>query len=192
LIGQLDAILDPLGLDPDGLGESASALVQTLGEAIPSFRGLDLTVNYAGHPVTVTAFDQDALSSVATSLGWRLSRLPAVAPDRLILYAGRAGAFVDLAADLQYALAGRHPGASVDDNLELDRHLPPRTTDSGLTGLAELSLLNRAAGVLIDRGVDPPAALAELERRAGAAGLDRYSYAEQLLKPWTTPGPAPA
>lgn len=114
---------------------------------------------------------------------WRWDRLPGTEPARLIFYAGTAGAFVDLAADLEYALTEERRDGSVGAAIELDRDLPPRTTETGLTGLEELSLLNRASGVLIGRGVEPWAAMEELESRARAAELDRYSYAHQLLQP---------
>ena len=191
LIEQLDTILDPSGPDADGLGASASALVETLSGAIPSFSGLDLRLRYAGHPVTLTAFAPPTRGLIATSLGWRWDGLPEAEPARLIFYAGRAGAFVDLAADLEYALAQGRRARSVDAAIELDCDLPPRTTESGLTGLAELSLLNRACGVLIGRGVEPRAAMEALISQAGAAGLDRYSYARQLLQPTDITGPQP-
>ena len=183
LIHEFDSILHPLVPDPDSLSRSASALVASISTAVASFRGLDLSLTYAGQRVTLAAFDQVAAGPSATSLRWRLNGHGQADPDQLILYAGRAGAFVDLAADLRYALARKSPHTLLQSDLELDRDLPPRTTTTGLTGLSELSLLNRAAGVLIDRGASPRDALAELDRQALLAGVDRYAYARELLKP---------
>ena len=183
LIHQLDSILHPLVPHPDGLSATANALVESLATAVSSFRGLDLRVTHAGQRVTLTAFDKVVAGQIATSLRWRLNGHDQADPDQLILYAGRTGAFVDLAADLRYALVKKSPHMLLQPDLELDQDLPPRTTTTGLTGLSELSLLNRAAGVLIDRGASPRDALTELDRQALLAGVDRYAYARELLKP---------
>jgi hypothetical protein len=53
--------------------------------------------------------------------------------------------------------------------------------------LADLSLLDRALGVLIDQGWSPEAGEGELHRRASAAGLTVAAVAERLL---ASPSPA--
>jgi hypothetical protein len=45
----------------------------------------------------------------------------------------------------------------------------------------ELTIINRATGVLIDRGTHPEQAMLDLARHAAAAGLDHYTYARTLL-----------
>jgi hypothetical protein len=102
----------------------------------------------------------------------------------LVLQASAPGAFVLLAEDLA-ALLGRGQQPP-----ELDAHLAPLTasTDPALAGsLAELSLLDRALGVLIHQGWPPEAAEAELHRRAAIAGLTLAALAERLL---ASPSPA--
>ena len=62
-------------------------------------------------------------------------------------YASRPGAFVDLAADIRQ----RH---NLDGQVVLDGHLHPLRhpiAPSGVTGLVEFSVINRAIGVLIER-----------------------------------------
>jgi hypothetical protein len=96
----------------------------------------------------------------------------------LVLQASAPGAFVLLAEDLA-ALLGNG-----QQSPELDAHLAPLTawTGSALAeSLAELSLLDRARGVLIGQGWPPDAAEAELHRRAGIAGVTVAAVAERLL-----------
>lgn len=70
----------------------------------------------------------------------------------------------------------------------LDADLPPPTTMSGITGLEELSMVERAVGIMIDHGHHPDDAHATLRRKAAVAGVDPHIYAARLLRPWTAPG----
>ena len=65
----------------------------------------------------------------------------------------------------------------------LDADLPPPTTTSGLTGLDELSMVERAVGIMIDHGHHPDHAHATLRRHAAAAGVEPHIYAARLLRP---------
>ena len=187
------------------------ALVSAVRAAVPSYRGLQVTVYDSGHPMSLTSFLPTEDGEITTSL-----RLPFAvfspqldARNRVIFYAATPGAFVDLAADLGHALGAptilsepgpdriTHPedGRQQDDSLNgkqvdragagaivLDADLPPHTVVSQLTGLHEVSTINRAVGILIDRGHHPDDAHAALRRHAAAAGLDTPSYAARLLR----------
>ena len=96
--------------------------------------------------------------------GWRTT---------VILYAGRSGAFVDLAADLS-ALTGRPLLDFV-----IDQHLA--TVGDSDCDLRASSLVNQAIGVLIGRGRTPEAAEAEIDARAAVAGVTRAEVAEIIL-----------
>jgi hypothetical protein len=210
-------------------GTRLAALVDALRAAVPSFRGMDLTLVVGDQPVNLAAFSPDETAEITTSL-----RLPFAAlgtgfhrDSRVVFYAATPGAFVDLAADLGHALrtpfvfdgvrppiAERLDGESLDghdrDGHDLDRHdrdgdrsdghhrdghhrdgqvsivldadLPPRTSVSGLTGLDDGSVINRAIGMLIDQGHHPDEAHATLYRHAAAAGVEPHIYAAQLLR----------
>jgi acetaldehyde dehydrogenase (acetylating) len=99
-----------VGLDDDALTTPLVALVAGLQAAVPSYRGLHLTLVENGHPVSLAAFlhSEDA-ESITTSLRLPLAALgPGFDPDsRVVFYAATPGAFVDLAADLGYALGIR-------------------------------------------------------------------------------------
>jgi hypothetical protein len=102
----------------------------------------------------------------------------------LVLQASAPGAFVLLAEDLDTLLAGGQQPP------ELDAHLAPLAASTGCAlaaSLAEMSLLDRALGVLIDQGWPPEAGQRELHRRASAAGLTVTALADRLLAPPAAP-----
>ena len=205
LLRDLLDLSSSVGLD-DAVGEPLTATVAAVSAAAPSYRGMCLTVVENGHPVQVASFVSplDA-ASIATSLRLPLAALgPGFHVDsQLVFYAETPGAFVDLAADLGYALdiatrtdvrqtrLPRSPeadGRQGADRLSghrlivLDGDLPPATVVSGVTGLDDLSTINRAIGILIDQGHHPDRAHATLGQYAAAAGVAIHDYAARLLR----------
>lgn len=137
---------------------------------IASYLGMTMTVAVDGHEVSVTVDDHDT-TPIAASLVIPLTAVSsAEAGSTLTLYAGRPGAFVDLAADLSYALGVDHT------DLVLDDHLAP--TGSAVTGLDRHLAINRAIGILLERGHTPESAR-ELLHRLDPGNL--HVTAEQLL-----------
>jgi hypothetical protein len=211
LIDQLHQLAGTVGADEDPLGGSLEALVADLAVAVPSYCGLQLTITQHGFPVVLTAF-AESNGAVATSLRLPLSLLdPALeVHSQVVFYARTPGAFVDLAADLAYALGNEqdsvdsesgdgHGGdrlRQVDDrrengrqqadghrsSIELDADLPPLTRESGISGLADLSTINQAVGVLIVNGHHPDEAHDTLRRQAVAAGLLPHAWAVRMLR----------
>ncbi|HEY6683694.1 MAG TPA: hypothetical protein VI030_12005 [Propionibacteriaceae bacterium] len=191
--------LDGNGLD-DALDASLAAFTADIEAAVPSYLGIQLTILQNGHPVTLTRIRPHRTAT--TSLRIPLTVLgPRFDPDsRVTLYAATAGAFVDLAADLSYALhvptstdrstdAGSSEGddqrhGQVDGNrrITLDADVPPNPPVSGVSGLSQLSTINRAIGVLIGHGHHPDHAGHTLRRRAFRQGLEPHSYAARLLR----------
>jgi hypothetical protein len=199
LIVQLQELAISVGADDHAVDTSLAALVADLIVAVPSYCGLRLTITQHGFPVVLTAFAEFG-GTVGTSLRLPLSLLdPALeVHSQVVFYARTPGAFVDLAADLTYALGD---GSTVDwessdgkrgdglrqidrhrSRIELDANLPPGTRQSGLSGLANLSTINRAVGVLIADGHHPDDAHATLRRQATAAGLEPHAWAVRLLR----------
>lgn len=106
----------------------------------------------------------------------------------MTFYAATPGAFVDLAADRVFSLrrAGQGAGDSPETiagvaAVRLDDALSPLSTSSGVTGVAELAKINRAVGLLIDRGHTEPEL--DLVRGASRDGTSTYAYATLLLGP---------
>jgi hypothetical protein len=197
-VTQLAASID---VDTDVLHVPLLALARDLRAAVPSYRGLQLTVVHSEQPVTMTDMvPVGADGVVLTSL-----RVPLIAvesaydPDsRVIFYAGKPGALVDLAADLAYVLKtsaltkseqlvwngdGRaQPGhLQTGRVLVLDADVPAARAASGLFGLSELSAVNRAVGIMIDRGDDPDHAYEALRREATGAGVEVHVFAARML-----------
>jgi hypothetical protein len=199
LIRELQELTASIGGHDHAMDGSLAALIADLEVAVPSCCGLQLTITQDGFPVVLTAFAERE-DIVATSLRLPLSLLdPALeVQGRVVFYARTPGAFVDLAADLGYALGdpGRMDGESSDghvrdflrqingdrSSIELDADLPPPTRVSGLSGLADLSTINRAVGVLIANGHHPDDAHDTLRRQAAAAGLLPHAWAARMLR----------
>jgi len=64
----------------------------------------------------------------------------------------------------------------------LDADLSPISRASGLTGLAELTMLNRAVGMLILLGHDIEQAHHVLRREATASGVEPHIYAARIVR----------
>ena len=154
------------------------ALTVELGSAIGSYLGLTMTITLHAHDIRFTVRQHATNDAqIAASLRIPLAALTATeTASALILYAGRPGAFVDLAADLSYAL-------DLDPaHLILDRHLTtPDDEHDGITGLAVLSRVNQAIGVLLERGHTPESARHELHRLAGLDHRTVHAAATELV-----------
>jgi len=155
-------------------------LVDDLTVAVPELLGLHLKILMAGDPISLSAGSPDALP--AASLHVPLDKLStADAGSAITFYAGRPGAFVDLAADIRHAY-GLDGDVIVDGHL--DEPLPiaaDPTTMTGITGLSEFSVINQAIGVLIAQGQPTETARGELARRAEQAGTTLRVAAQQLI-----------
>lgn len=181
--------LRQLVVDLDATGQDLTAvlveLTRSLTAAVPTYAGLRLTLDLDGSSVTLTTLDPAELESLVTSLRWWLTPIGGAQEAHLTLYAYRAGALVDLAADIAWVAQQRTPDLldppESGFEVHLDQHLPPPVVAPGLDGLERLSVLNRAAGILIDRGVPAEQALAELSRRAAASGLEVHLHARAML-----------
>jgi hypothetical protein len=161
---QLEVLTTALADPGADLRVIIAALAADVTAAVPSFLGLSMTLLLDGRPVTVTAIDADLAAAAGASLLLPLDPLAGAAPGSSVLfYAGRPGAFVDLAADTRYAY-------SLDGDVVLDPHLTPqprgRPLRPGVNGTDEITLINQAVGVLIARGHFPEEAHDELLARA--------------------------
>jgi hypothetical protein len=148
------AVPDPMTGQPIELETSLLALTAALKHAIPSYRGLALTLVINEQPVSVTSAEREDTSDIATSLCLSLAWVPLLRTDsRITFYASVPGTFVDLAADLAFALGM--------EGLRLDEDIPLALV-SDLTGVHRLSTINEAVGVLIGHGHTPEGAQREL------------------------------
>jgi hypothetical protein len=198
LLAHLHDLTVSIGEDDQDFDDTLLALTTALHSMATSYCGFQLTIVERDWPVTLTTFTGGHDVPLGTSL-----RLPLglVSPtidgeSRVVFYAGVSGAFTDLAADLSHALGGvpvdqRSPTADGADGeprvdghrkvIVLDADLSPLTRASGLTGLAELTVLNRAIGMIVDQGHDIEQAHQLLRRDAAAAGVEPQTYAAQII-----------
>jgi hypothetical protein len=166
-------------------GDFAAALSQLsrdVAVAVPSCLAVTITLARLGREISVSTVAAPAV--VLASLAVPLS---AVFPGGLlILRAGEAGAFLLLADDLDGLLGPGHPP------IDLDEHLAwPGAANATSLGasLADLSAVDRAIGVLIDRGLPPEAAHRELGRRVGEGDTTLVAVSHDLLRsPQSDPG----
>ena len=56
LLRDLLQLSSSIGLDDDAVGPPLVTLVEGLRTAVPSYRGLHLTIVHNGHPISLTAF----------------------------------------------------------------------------------------------------------------------------------------
>ena len=113
--------------------------------------------------------------AVATSLQVPLGAWTDLEPgSAVIFYAATTGALVDLAADLGWLL-------NLRADVVLDGHLPAQPQEV-ISGLAELSVIQQALGVLIDRGMTPQAGRDELEHLARESDTTVHAVAARVIR----------
>jgi hypothetical protein len=168
--------------DPDADLADLTELVQRFGDrcatAVRSYLGFSISLVIDEVAVSVSVLE-DFLdpSEIVTSVMLPLSALGDHAADgEIVLYAATPGAFVDLAADLTYALG------SGPDGVRLDENLTPPDPALGVNGLTTLSRQNQAIGVLLDRGYESDEALIELHRLARRDSVSVETAARRLVE----------
>ena len=181
LAADLARLTDALDDPATDLADLVSLLHDAFVVAVPSALGLAFTIRASPAEVTVSTLD-GAATAVATSLQVPLASWTDLEPgSAVIFYAATNGALVDLAADLGWLL-------NLRADVVLDGHLlaqPQEVT----SGLAELSVIQQALGVLIDRGRTPQAGRDELEHLARESDTTVHAVAAQMIRDWPSADP---
>lgn len=183
LIHQLAMLTEALDIDGADLQAMLEVLIDDVIHAVPTFAGLQMLITLSG----VTTVTDVPIAAVPVKASIHLP-LPTADPNAGIsatFYAGAAGAFDALAADLRLAL-GLDGEVIIDGHL--DGHLEGQPVDPGRSGgelesTLQTSLRQQAIGVLIGQGHHPDQAAAELRRQAHAYGVSEIERARQLLHP---------
>lgn len=180
-----------LALLTQALDQPEVDLVQTLQQlaadarlAVRSYLGLGLSLTAGDTPFLLAALEENAApEDIRGSL-----RMPspiggvddAEGGCALVLYAARAGAFLDLAADLSWLT-----GVELSE-YPLDQHLSIVAYPSTANTVHTDSVINQAIGVLIGRGHPPDEAHKKLTAQAIEVGTDRYTAAVRILRTLAT------
>ena len=169
-----------VGLDNDALSAPLESLAVGLQAAVPSYRGLHLTIVDNGHPISLTAFlPLHHGDSIPTSLRVEFAALGPGFDDgsQVVFYAASPGAFVDLAADFGYALDTPITTASTParpaDNTDGDGHHGRDQTDGD--GQHRPSLSDRDRLIVLDADLPPPTT------RSRLVGLDKRSIIDRAI-----------
>lgn len=174
LVADLQKLTEALDSSDIDLETLFSALIEALREAVGSYLGTSVTMVTGGRSVSMSTLDDSTTASIGTTATLSLQSLMMAEPGSVVVvYAAKAGAFVDLAADLTHALA-LGPG-----DLVLDDDVSARRDESAR--LRDLIHLSQGLGILIERGHPPDDAHAELHRRAERAAITADAVALQLI-----------
>jgi len=142
---RLTNALDDPATDLTDLTDLVASLHEAFLVAVPSGLGLAMTIAVSPDEVTVSTLDGSS-DRAATSLRIPLGAWTDLGPGSgVVFYAASGGALVVLAADLGRLLDLR-------DELVLDGHLRPGDRHRLTSGLDEVSVVQQAVGLLIDRG----------------------------------------
>lgn len=177
LASDLARLSQALG-DPDvDLEVELQAFIAAAKLAVDSYLGMSLRIGAGVGQVNVSVYEHErGVTRVVTSL--LIPPLASSGQERgatLTMYAARPGAFVDLAADLSYALGLDHSVLKLDQDLEPDRAAVATDLDKHAT-------INQAIGVLLDHGHTAETAAAELRRLAEIAASDLHTVAEEVVR----------
>jgi hypothetical protein len=176
-LARLTESLDRPGAD---LERELRRLSDELSSVVDSYLGLSIMIMDVAGPISMSTWhDPAGRAAVGSSLLIPLPLICATPPgSALILHAAQPGAFVNLTADLSFALGEPLP------TFVLDQHLTEHINGSSrpeLIGLAESSQINQAIGVLLACGHTREQALAELWHRASDVPCDLRVAAEAVI-----------
>jgi hypothetical protein len=178
-LGDLTITLDDPGTD---LKAMLDVLSDDLTAAVPSYLGLTLTLQLAHGPVTLTTVDAALALAAGARIEFPLATLPRADPaGTLVCYASRPDSFIALAAETGLVL--RPGGQHMQDCVPS----AAATRPAGISGLDNLTVINRAIGVLISGGLGPAQADAELVRRAAVDGRALPEVAEEVVSGMNLP-----
>jgi hypothetical protein len=178
LAADLVLLTDALDHPTADIGATIAALASDAATAVPSYVGLSVRIQLDDDVAELTTLDEESrIRGVATSLRIPVGSEPSSVDGvglMLVLYASAPGAFVDLAADLAWLTGRPLADMRLDDDLAGLFLRPARS-------LRARSTIDQALGVLIDQGLTPEHARAQLAGRAAEAGSQLASAALALL-----------
>lgn len=163
----------------DDKSRLATGLIQLgtiVAAAVPSCVSISVWLAVVGPDAPVTiGIQHGTVGPVLASLA--VPRSLSEPADMVLFQASEAGAFLLLADDLR-GLLDPLLSLRVDEHLQVEIDT---TAGRLLSAMSELSVVNQAIGILIDRGLLPEEAHAELSRLAARDGTDVAAVSRQIL-----------
>jgi len=172
----LAALSDGLNVASGDVEGTLHRLGADVRSAVESFLGLSMTVRTSVGSFRLTAREMSVQRrEIVSSL---LIPVPLHAGhnggSELILYAGRIGAFVDMAADLSWSVGAGLSRFVLDQHRDFD-------FEADESGLTELSTINQAVGVLVRGGLTLGDAHTELSKRARLGHRELHLVAQDIV-----------
>jgi len=165
--------------DPDAdISTMLGVFVDDVNAAIPSYLGLQVTLQLDGAPFTLGTMEAATAGAARTSLRLAVDPVYGAEPtSAIILYAAHPGAFVDLTADAE-RLWGR------DGRVNLDQHLPARADRPGSAAddLRRRRDINRPIAVLMTQGHTPGRARERLHQIAAEQHVTESVAAASIVQ----------
>jgi hypothetical protein len=174
LASDVAALFAGFGSDDHDVHHQLGAVRTAMTLAVPSYCSMALRLVVSGVPVTLEIVEPAVTVAAETSLFLPLEGQGFGGGSSLTVFAAVPGALVDLAADLAFALG-------LGDRVVLDEHREAAPVDSGLRGVAELSRINQAVGILLVHGYEADDARALLHDVAGRQGRTELAVAEEVV-----------
>jgi hypothetical protein len=166
------------------------ALGDQVAAAVPSWSSVSISLRPRGALGARTDFAiiNTGQDGVAARASLAVALTGGSGQDELVLRAQEAGAFVLLADDLAHDL-GHGPEVVT---VTLDRHLGPPLDAAALdTAATDRSNVEQAVGALLDQGLLPRTARAELARRSEKSHVSLAAAARVLLASLQPPSTKP-
>jgi hypothetical protein len=175
----LARLTEHLDRPPADLEGALRHLSEELASAVESYLGLSITITGEAGPVSISTWhNPTGPATVGTSMLIPLPLICSAPPgSALILHAAQPGAFVDLTADLSFALDEPLPTFVLDQHPTEHHH----SSQPELTGLTESSQINQAIGVLLACGHTREQALTELWHQANDTPCHLHAAAELII-----------
>lgn len=177
LAADLTCLTESLDDPAADIADSMRQMANDAKLAVRSYLGMAV-VTTGEHPVTLTGLEDsvepdDILTSLWIPFPSTHGGPAGVGPSlALILYGGKPGAFIDLAADLAWLTGRDLIEFALDDDLTVPDHAGE---------LSRMTLINQALGMLIGRGRTPEQAQRELHAEATRTGDGHHMIAGRIL-----------
>ena len=181
LMSEFDRVTAPVRLGGADLPDVVQCLDAAAVRAVPSLLGWSLTVRVDGANVTLTSVDPSMRGAVVRA-SYRIpltASLTAGCDGGMVFYASAPYAFSRLNQEFLPAICTGRRQAGIDQDLNPD-------LICGLSGIRQMSTIDRAISFLLTGGETPDRANLHLQALAGSTQTTVHQAAQALLGGFTS------